>query len=84
MIGIRIDGWERGSRLSRARVHANLIELTLVHGHGLWWTFASCSRCEAGPCCNISSVDGSAPSGEGWRKKARMVEGNASCNGIVS
>jgi hypothetical protein len=21
-----------------------------VHGHGLWWIFANCGGCEAGPC----------------------------------
>jgi hypothetical protein len=54
-----------------------------VHGHGLWLIFASCGGCEADPCGKMSSVDGGASCGEGWRKKARVVEGDESCNGIM-
>jgi hypothetical protein len=84
VIGIWVDGWERESWLSRAGVHVNLVKVTLVHGHGLRWIFANCGGCEAGPCGKMSSVDDGAPHGEGWRKKARVVESDASCNGIVS
>jgi hypothetical protein len=26
----------------------NLVEMTLVHGHGMWWIFANRGGCEAG------------------------------------
>jgi hypothetical protein len=65
VIGSWVNEWERGSRLSRDGVHANLVEVTLVHGHGVWWIFVNCGGCEAGPCGKMSSVDGGAPCGEG-------------------
>jgi hypothetical protein len=64
-------------------VHANLVEVTLVHCHGMWWIFANSSRYEAAPCCKMSSVDSGAPCGEGLREEARVVESDASGNGIV-
>jgi hypothetical protein len=54
------------------------------HGHGLWWIFANCGGCEAGPHGKVPSVDGDTPCGEGQREKACAVEGDASGNGIVS
>jgi hypothetical protein len=83
VIGNWVDGWERRSRLSRAGVHVNLVEVTLVHGHGMWWIFSNGGRCEAGPCGKMSSVDSGAPCGEGWREEARVVEIDTSGNGIV-
>jgi hypothetical protein len=67
-------GQERDSRL---------VEVTLVHGHGLWWIFWSCGGCEAGPCGKVS-VDGGTPCGEGRRENDRVVEGNVICHVIVS
>jgi hypothetical protein len=78
-----VDRRERRSRLSRAGIHANLVEVTLVHGHGMWRIFANGSRCEAGPCGKMSSIDSGAPCGEGWREEACMVESDASGNIIV-
>jgi hypothetical protein len=39
--------------------------------------------CDAGPCGKMSSVDSGAPCGEGWREEARVVEIDASGNGVV-
>jgi hypothetical protein len=92
VIGIGVHGWllwlccgkERGSRLGGAGVHANLVKVTFVHGHGLGWIFANGGRCEAGPRGKVSSVDGNISCREGRRENARVVEGDASCTYIMS
>jgi hypothetical protein len=64
-------------KASRPNVGAYLVEMSLMHGDGLWRVLADSGGCEARPGWKVSVVDGLTPCGKGRRKQAGVVKGNA-------